>query len=59
MLTPNQYTLTEKSINYGLHQFEKNGKLTLCQQHSSGDWITTRPATEYEIAYFTKHGKRA
>lgn len=58
MLTPNQYTLTEKSITYGLHR-HKDGKLEICQQSRSGDWATVKPATAREIEYFTKYGKRA
>jgi hypothetical protein len=57
MLNPNQYILTDRSITYGLHQF-KDGKPILCQQHSSGDWVTVRPALPSEVEYFKAHGKR-
>lgn len=58
MLTPNHNILTWEGVTYGLHQFEKNGPYMLCRQHSSGDWQTSKLATEHQVAYMTLHGKR-
>jgi hypothetical protein len=61
MLTqPNQYTLTENGIVYGLHTFKDGVNPTvICQLHPSGEWITLAPATEQQIKHFAAYGTKA
>jgi hypothetical protein len=60
MLTqPNQYTLTENGVVYGLHTFKDGVNATMiCQLHASGEWITLAPPTEQQLKYFAAHGTR-
>lgn len=56
MTQPNQYTLTERGITYGLHRF-KDGVQSICQRHSSGEWITLCPPTDAQVKHFEAHGE--
>jgi hypothetical protein len=57
---PNQYTLSENGITYGLHTFKDGVNPTvICQLHPSGEWITLAPATERQVTHFAAHGIKA
>jgi len=57
---PNQYTLTENGIIYGLHTFKDGVNPTvICQLHSSGEWITLAPPTADQLKHFVAHGTKA
>ena len=57
---PNQYTLSENGITYGLHTFKDGINPTvICQLHASGEWITLAPATEEQVKQFVAHGTKA
>jgi hypothetical protein len=47
---PNQFTLSENGVTYGLHTFKDGINPTvICQLHASGEWITLAPATEKQV----------
>ena len=61
MLThPNQYTLSENGVTYGLHTFKDGANPTvIVQLHSSGEWITLAPPTAQQMNHFVAHGTKA
>jgi len=57
---PNQYTLSENGVTYGLHTFKDGLNPTvICQLHASGEWITLAPATEQQVKHFQAHGVKS
>lgn len=57
---PNQWTLHENGVTYGLHTFKDGVNPTvICQLHPSGEWITLAPPTEMQIKHFAMYGVKA
>ncbi len=57
---PNQYTLSENGVTYGLHTFKDGLNPTvICQLHPSGEWITLAPATEKQVKHFQAYGVKS
>jgi len=57
---PNQYTLSENGVTYGLHTFKDGVNPTLiCRLHASGEWITLAPPTEKQLSHFIAYGVKA
>ena len=57
---PNQYTLSENGVTYGLHTFKDGVNPTvIVQLHPSGEWITLAPPTEKQVSHFVAHGVKA
>jgi len=57
---PNQYTLSENGVTYGLHTFKDGINPTvICQLHASGEWITLAPASEKQVKHFQAHGVKS
>ncbi len=60
MTQPNQYTLSENGVTYGLHTFKDGVNPTvIVQLHPSGEWITIGPPTPQQISHFAAHGTKA
>jgi hypothetical protein len=55
---PNQYTLVENGVTYGLHRF-KDGETMLCSRHERGDWQTICRPTDKQVKVFEKFGEKA
>jgi hypothetical protein len=57
---PNQYTLSENGVTYGLHTFKDGVNPTvICQLHPSGEWITLAPPTERQVSHFAAYGVKS
>jgi hypothetical protein len=57
---PNQWTLHENGVTYGLHTFRDGVNPTvICQLHASGEWITLGPPTEMQVKHFAACGVKA
>ena len=57
---PNQYTLIENGVTYGLHTFKDGINPTvIVQLHPSGEWITLAPPTQQQVSHFVAHGVKA
>ncbi len=57
--SPNQYTLVENGVTYGLHKFKEGVNPTLiCRLHASGEWVTLAPPTPRQQEYFETHGTK-